>query len=232
MKIRGNSWLLFGVMALGITALLIFLISTYPEAIADRDGQVDLTRSLLILVFVGASLFVRGRLSAGHAVRYAAIWIALGGVLVLAYSFRFDAKDLAERFLAELIPHRGQTVDGAVAIAAGEGGHFVVEADIDGTPVRFLVDTGASDVVLSPADARRLGFDVGALSFTKTYRTANGVVQGAPVRLGRVAIGPIILGDVRASVNGAAMKRSLLGMSFLSRLSGYEVTRGRLLLRP
>ena len=119
-----------------------------------------------------------------------------------------------------------------VAISAGQHGHFVLEADVDGQGIRFLVDTGASDVVLSSFDARRLGFNIEHLSFTQTYRTANGIVKGAPVRLGRVTIGPIVVRDVRASVNGAAMKRSLLGMSFLSRLSGYEVSRGRLVLKP
>jgi len=106
----------------------------------------------------------------------------------------------------------------------------VVEALVDGEPVRFLVDTGASDVVLSPADARRIGFDPAQMSFTRTYNTANGLVQGAPVRLGAVEVGPIRIEDVRASVNGADMRRSLLGMSFLSRLGGYEVSEDALTL--
>ena len=95
---------------------------------------------------------------------------------------------------------------------------------MNGVALRFLVDTGASDVVLGPADARRLGFDVAALDYSRRYRTANGVVFGAPVTLDRVRVGPIALDDVRASVNGAEMARSLLGMSFLGRLKGYEVS--------
>lgn len=232
MKRPSRAWLLFGAAALAVTALIVWLAVTYPEAIAGRDGQVDLTRSLIILAFVGASLFARGRLPVGHALRYAAIWAALAGVLVLGYSFRHEAQNLGDRLLAELVPHRGRVVDGTVAMAAGESGHFIVEANVDGVDLRFLVDTGASDLVLSPADAKRLGFDTEKLSFTKTYRTANGVVHGAPVRLGRVAIGPIVVEDVRASVNGAAMNRSLLGMSFLNRLSGYAVEDGRLILKP
>ena len=115
---------------------------------------------------------------------------------------------------------------------AGLGGHFVVEIEVNGIAIRFLVDTGASDVILSPADAARLGFNLSDLRYIRTYRTANGIVQGAPVRLDRVAVGPIALTNVRASVNGAPMRRSLLGMSFLSRLSGYEVRDDRLTLRP
>jgi aspartyl protease family protein len=139
-----------------------------------------------------------------------------------------------------LIPSSGiEVADGAVSIRADRSGHYVVEAmvavgrnDGDGEPIRFLIDTGASDVVLSPRDAERLGFNVNALDYTRTYRTANGMVKGAPVRLNQISIGPLSLGEVRASVNGAPMRRSLLGMSFLSRLSGYEVSRERMVLRP
>ena len=98
--------------------------------------------------------------------------------------------------------------------------------------IRFLVDTGASEVVLSPRDAERLGFDLKSLNFNRIYQTANGTVTGAPVRLEEIRIGPIVVSDVRASVNGAEMKRSLLGMSFLGRLGGYRVNGDVLTLSP
>ena len=114
--------------------------------------------------------------------------------------------------------------------------NFVVEAVVvrvgQAVPLRFLVDTGASDVVLSPRDADRLGFDVQGLAYTRRYRTANGSVYGAPVLIERMTIGPISVEGVRASVNGAQMGLSLLGMSFLSRLAGYDVSQETLTLRP
>ena len=94
-----------------------------------------------------------------------------------------------------------------------------------------MVDAGASNVVLSPADARRLGFDLARLSFHQVFRTANGMVRGAPVTLAEIRIGPIELHNVRASVNGADLSQSLLGMSFLDRLAGYSVENGTLTLR-
>ena len=87
-------------------------------------------------------------------------------------------------------------------------------------------------MVLSPRDAERLGFDLNKLSFNRFYRTANGTVTGASVRLHEIRIGSLSVADVRASVNGAEMKRSLLGVSFLSRLGGYQVNDGVLTLRP
>ena len=73
MKRRINPWLVFAVFALAVAALVFFLVIEFPEAVAGRDGQVDLTKSLLVLTFVGASLFARRQLPVGHMLRYALI---------------------------------------------------------------------------------------------------------------------------------------------------------------
>jgi aspartyl protease family protein len=116
------------------------------------------------------------------------------------------------------------------AVEAGPGGHFVIAAEVNGVPITFLVDTGASEIVLTMADARRLGFDPQHLEFTQSFRTANGDVQGAPVRLRELRVGQFSLYDLDASVNAAPLPVSLLGMSFLDRLHGYQVKNGRLVL--
>jgi aspartyl protease family protein len=118
-----------------------------------------------------------------------------------------------------------------LAIEADWTGHFVADAWVNGTPVRFLIDTGASSIVLSPEDARRLGFHPAELNFSQRFGTANGVVRGAPVRLREVRIGQFALRDVPASVNESPLGISLLGMSFLGRLRGYAVENDRLVLR-
>lgn len=227
-----RGWAAFVVVAVLVGVLVLYLASRYPDVLTSQDGQVDLTRSLLWLGLIGASLFVHRKLPLGNALRYGAIWVAIGAALVLAYSFRYEAKNIAARITGELLPHTAQVIDGSVEVRAGGRGHFVLEIEVDGVDIRFLVDTGASDVVLSPFDAARLGFKTDELSFSKIYNTANGTVRGAPVRLGRMAVGPIVLRDMPASVNGADMDRSLLGMRFLNRLSGYEVRDGKLILRP
>lgn len=116
-------------------------------------------------------------------------------------------------------------------IEAGPHGHFLVEAVVNGVPVDFMVDTGASHVVLSLEDARRLGFTPDHLRFTQKFQSANGTVRAAPVELRELRIGQLRLFDLDASVNGGPLPISLLGMSFLQRLSSYEVARGRLVLR-
>jgi aspartyl protease family protein len=230
---RGPLWLWLLVAALAVTALVLYLATRFPEALRDEENRMSLVASLLWLGLLGASLVVHIRAKPGHALRGLAIWTAIALVLLALYAYRHEFARLKDRVLGDLLPHQGQTAgaEASVAFRARADGHFVIEAEVNGTRVRFLVDTGASDVVLSPADAQRLGFDLAKLDYSRRYNTANGVVLGAPVRLKRVAVGPIALQDVRASVNAATMSHSLLGMSFLGRLSGYEVKDSTLVLR-
>jgi len=228
---RRTSWPWFVVLAVLVGALVAYLVYRFPEVLAGDGARAGLVHSLLLLAFVGASVVLHWRARPGSTLRAAAVWMVIGAVLFVGYSFRNELVVLKERLAAELLPHQGQVSGATISFRANAQGHFVVEADVGGTAVRFLVDTGASDVSLSPADAERLGFDLTRLDYTRRYQTANGIIHGAPVRLPRVAIGPIALDDLRASVNQATMKHSLLGMSFLERLSGYEVAREVLTLR-
>jgi clan AA aspartic protease (TIGR02281 family) len=116
-------------------------------------------------------------------------------------------------------------------VEANSGGHYVIEASVNGAPVTFLVDTGASDIVLTLDDARRIGLQPSTLDYTQRFATANGEVRGAPVVLRELRIGQLRLFNVDASVNQAPLGISLLGMDFLEQLSSYEVERGRLILR-
>jgi aspartyl protease family protein len=117
-----------------------------------------------------------------------------------------------------------------ITIPADSRGHYLVEAEVNGTPVTFLVDSGASSIVLSPEDARRVGLAPERLRFTERYRTANGTVRAAPVELREIRIGQLAQRFVPASVNEAPIGVSLLGMTFLSRLESWGVEGGRLAL--
>ncbi len=228
----GESWPWLAAAAGLIGALVVYLMFRYPEVAADRDTQVGIARRLLLLGLVGGAVIVHWRARPGQALKYAALWVAIGSGIFLLYVMRGEALALRDRLVAELMPETGFVEAGSVSFYAQTSGHFVIGAEVDGTEVNFLLDTGASDVVLSPNDARRLGYDVAKLSYTLPYSTANGRIFGAPIVLGRIAVGPIVLKDVPASVNGAAMYRSLLGMSFLKRLKGFEIRGDKLTLKP
>ncbi len=114
---------------------------------------------------------------------------------------------------------------------ASQDGHFYIDADVNGREITFMVDTGASVVTLSRDDALRVGINPRSLDYRYRSNTANGVVGAAPVKLRDVRIGQLRVADVGAAVLEGNLHISLLGMSFLSRLNGYEVRNGKLILR-
>ena len=96
----------------------------------------------------------------------------------------------------------------------------------------FVVDTGATEIVLSRADAKRAGIAMDDLLFFGRANTANGVVETAPVRLDRLSLGDQEARNIRAFVNGGEMEGSLLGMAYLNRFSRIEISGNELRLIP
>ena len=113
-----------------------------------------------------------------------------------------------------------------IVYTANERGHVVLDAVVNGAPVRMLVDTGASLVTLTPADARAAGINPANLAYSGRVQTAKGTARMAPVTLREIRIGQLSIYDVSASVLEPDV--SLLGMSLLSRLQGYEMRDGKL----
>ena len=114
--------------------------------------------------------------------RHAAIWLALAGILAIGYSYRFELTDLVNRLGGEIVPYAAVTTeDGAVRVRAHRDGHFYIDSRVNGAEVRFLIDTGASVVALSPGDAERIGFHRSELNFSQRLHTAGGIVRAAPV---------------------------------------------------
>lgn len=225
----GGGWWLLMAAAVGLIALLAW---QFPEAIETEQDWLHVVYlvGLLALVSSGAMGMRRNRL--GDSAKQAAVWLAIALVCVAGYGYRFEARAVGQRVLGELLPgYAANSGEAAVTLRAGANGHYRVDAVVDGARLSFLVDTGASDVVLSLADARKLGFNPDTMAYTQVYSTANGLVRGAPVVLGSITIGGIRITNVDASVNEAPMAGSLLGMSFLGRLSAFEVQNGSLTLR-
>jgi aspartyl protease family protein len=168
-----------------------------------------------------------------------ATWTAIAFLLVLAYSYREEASYLVQRVAGELLPPgEAVTVEGtakgeqAVRIRRRMDGHFIARTQINGATVGMLVDTGASTVVLTTADAQKAGIDLAQLAYTVPVQTANGAAFAAPVRLRRLAIGPIAVNNVDALVaQPGVLRESLLGMNFLRRLRSYEFSGEYLTLR-
>lgn len=121
--------------------------------------------------------------------------------------------------------------DGDVTLRATNSGHFEATADINGRDVEVMVDTGATLVALTYEDAQRAGIYLAPSDYTHQVSTANGVAKVAPVTIGSISIGPITVRNVRGAVaERGKMTRTLLGMTFLGRLSRVEMQRDALVL--
>jgi aspartyl protease family protein len=129
-------------------------------------------------------------------------------------------------------PARPTAVAAGGAVPKAEDGHFWAQGEVNGAPVRFLVDTGATAVALTPGDAVRLGFDLKRLHYGYSVMTAGGRARAAAVRLASVNVAGARLEGVDAQVIDKGLDASLLGMSYLGRLSSFQATREALFLRP
>jgi aspartyl protease family protein len=221
-------FILAGVVVLGFLALF----QAFPPSLAQEGDGIAFVQYGLIGSVLLMSLAASRRSLVAIAGQFA-IWGMLALLLVALYGYRYELRDVAERVLGELMPTRGvETAGGTMTFTRSADQQFWIDAIVDGQPIRFLVDTGASGVVLNRSDAARLGFSVGSLSFTQLFETANGMTRGAPVKLRQIRIGTIVFNDVAASVNEGALSHSLLGMRLLERLSSIEIRKDRLIIRP
>ncbi|KGM48680.1 aspartyl protease [Pseudooceanicola atlanticus] len=129
-------------------------------------------------------------------------------------------------------PRQAVLQGGEITVPQSPDGHYYLTAEVNGEPLRFMVDTGASDIVLTRADAARVGITEDDIVFSGRALSANGEVRIAPVRLDSVALGPVVAQGVRAMVNDGEMRQSLMGMSYLQTFSKIEIGDGALLLKP
>lgn len=217
---------------LAAAGLLIFILDrTFPTGDSPL-GDPYFVRSIGFLALISTGLLFVREINLKQTVRNILIWVAVGGVLIIGFSFQNELRDLGLRLRSQLVP--GYPVESGpreITLSEGENGHFHVYGEINGTRIRFLIDTGASDTVLDPADAQRAGIDMSGLTFDRPFGSANGVGYGASLDLAQLSVGPIRFSNVRVSVNRAPMGSSLLGMTFLKRLKSYSVSNGKLIMR-
>jgi aspartyl protease family protein len=221
---------LFAILAIALCILLVRQNeSVWADLVRLDTSSVETKIMALALVAVVAFLLFRQRFS--NALQSAVIWALIALVLVLAYTYRFELRDVSDRVLAELIPGWAASKGRTVEIARGAGGSFAVATQVNGARIAMVLDTGASAVVLTQEAARTAGLPLEVLNYSVQVDTANGRARAAPVTLDRVSIGGITERSVPALIAQPGLRTNLLGMSFLNRLQSWEVRGDRLLLR-
>ncbi len=187
----------------------------------------DQIAQIAYLGLLGAALagiyLVSHRETLSKTLQQAAVWVLIFLGVIAGVGLWSDIQ-------RNISPHQSVVSDNRIEVPQSADGHYHLILDINGTPVDFVVDTGATEMVLSREDAARIGIDVDNLAYLGTALTANGMVRTAPIRLDRVALGPIVDQNVRAVVNEGELFGSLLGMGYLDRFQRIEIAGDRLIL--
>jgi aspartyl protease family protein len=160
----------------------------------------------------------------------------VAGMIVPHYVKQFDAghaRQATTAAAAATAASEPAAFDSASVVVPRDGlGHFLVEATVNGQPLKFMIDTGATVIALSADDAVQLGVQPAYSEYTVLLKTANGTVHAAPATLDTVEIGGIMLHNVEAVVMPrGALSENLLGMSFLSRLRHFDYSDGKMVLQ-
>lgn len=180
-----------------------------------------------------------------HSLSLAASWGCAALILVAGYVYQAELRAIGGTLLglpelrdqlaslerAQATGEGEPSPAGTVELRAGRNGHFDTEAQINGRSVQVMVDTGASLVALTWEDAQAAGIYVSDADFKGQVRTANGTAFVAPVMIDKLSIGDITVLGVRGVVSRpGALSTTLLGMSFLGRLTRAEMRKGTLIL--
>lgn len=179
---------------------------------------------LALLGAVVAGYFLaQNRRNLGKVAQQAMIWVLIFVGVIAGYGLWSDIQ-------RDLAPRQSVLSTGQVEVPRMFDGHFYLTARLNGEPVEFVVDTGATDVVLTKADARRVGIDLDALTYTGSAMTANGMVRTARAKVDRISLGEIEDRNLEVWINEGEMDRSLLGMAYLRRFSRIEIADDTLIL--
>ena len=173
-------------------------------------------------VLIAAGLWTRSRNNLNQTAQHVAIWVLIFIAAIAAFGLWGDL----ERHLGVQSDNGNKRIEIPISL----NGHYNLRLRINDVSVDFVVDTGATDIVLSQADASRIGLDLGQLAFTGRASTANGIVETACVTLDKIEIANVIDRNVSAIVNKGELFGSLLGMGYLQRWGRIEIENGVLSL--
>ncbi|MCP3971395.1 MAG: TIGR02281 family clan AA aspartic protease [Rhodobacteraceae bacterium] len=180
---------------------------------------------LVLLVSVIAAYFLishRDRL--GQVARLGMLWGLIFIGVIAGFGLWQDIRD-------DVIPRQSYSAaEGRIEVPRAFDGHYYLTLLADGTAVQFVVDTGATDIVLSRQDAVRIGIDPDNLTYSGIANTANGTVRTARTRLDTLSLGPVTDLNVAVWINEGEMDGSLLGMAYLQRFDSLEISDGTLIL--
>ncbi len=197
---------------------------------SDGDQAIHFIYLVGCLILVGSALMVR-RMPIAQGLKLFLGWVLIFGAAFVVFTLKDEFLALGGRLMVEA---RGGVVEetrgGELRIRQSPDGHFWVNAEVNGRPVRFLIDSGATTTSISRRAAERAGIEAGG-GFGTMVQTANGVVVVDRGRAETLKVGPIERRDVAVHISDAFGDMNVIGMNFLSSLSGWSVEGRTLVLR-
>jgi aspartyl protease family protein len=188
----------------------------------DSETWGRLAYLIVLLALVGSWVVVEYRNRLGAAMRTLLAWGLIFLAVMVGYALWSDMR-------TQIAPAQSVTATGTLEIPRAPDGHYYPVVQVNGTPITFLADTGASSIVLGSGDAARLGIETAGLVYLGRAETANGTVRTARVTLDSLSLGPFQDTEVDAFVTDGDMEGSLLGMDYLG-LFRVEIDRDRMIL--
>ena len=194
--------------------------------------SADMIWYLLAMVLVGAALMSR-RWTLGSALGMALGWVAIFAVVLVVISYRQEFMAVGDRVKREVTGAPVQKAVGqSLLINVAQDGHYWAEGTLNGTPARFLIDSGASITALSDKTAAAAGLNVDPSGMPVIMQTANGPVNAQRSTVATLAVGPVRASDLPVVVSPAFGEVNVLGMNFLSQLKSWRVENGVMELQP
>lgn len=228
---------LFWICITIIGAVILFIYLRGNSSIGssvDNDQLAQLTKAGLLATVIAAGVLSSG-IPLTNVLRNALIWAALIAVLIIGYNNRYQLQDIAHNVSGGLVPASIISADlsgrETVTIDRSSNGHYQIRGMIDGQRVNFLIDTGATSIVLTHETAMDLGINTQDLNYSNIVSTANGDLKTARVRLNSINIGSIARKNLQALIApSGALSENLLGMNFINTLSSASIRGSQLIL--
>jgi aspartyl protease family protein len=200
--------------------------------IGSTDQAMGSLWYILAIVLVGSALIGR-RMRLGSLLGMLLAWVVIFCVVLSLFSFRRELGMVKDRVRSEVtgVP-RQRTQGQALRVAVSADGHYWVDGALNGTPTRFLIDSGASVTALSESAARAAGLNVDETGFPMIMQTANGQVEAHRSNVATLSLGPIHASDLPVVVSPAFGEINVIGMNMLSRLKSWGVQDGEMVLTP
>jgi len=197
-----------------------------------EDQNVNLVFAIGALILVASALFSY-RIGFGQIVRTALSWVAIFAIFIVIFSYQKELVGVWHKVTGELTgANEQQVVGNTLRLRQSVDGHYWADAAVNDTPVRFLIDSGATTTAITLKTAQAANIDIDEGGFPIYLNTANGTVEARRGTIQSLQVGPMTAFDFPVVVSEAFGGSNVLGMNFLSAMKSWRVEGMEMILEP